>query len=172
MAYGRQRDARVAMCIIPCINVCTSARGCVEERVGCGSVKPARACMRAYVCPVCVCVCTRHLRRGVNDGGGTTTRDAGRNCEIVADDHLDPLGIYTRTRQNCRTRRCRTRTDVRAEDREDRRFLSLSLSHIARFNLITLHQVVQIPKNFDITEVTKRVNLRKLLSVRVEVIEI
>jgi len=41
---------------------------------------------------------TRHLRRGVNDGGGTTTRVAGRNCEIVADDHLDPLLAFTRER--------------------------------------------------------------------------
>lgn len=55
---------------------------------------------------VCVHVCTRHLRRGVN-GDGTTTRVAGRNCEIVAGDHLDPLGIYTRTRQNWRCQRGR-----------------------------------------------------------------
>lgn len=82
MAYSRQRDARVAMCIIPCINVCTSARGCVEERVGCGSVKPPCARARAHALTY-TRMCTRHLRRGVNDGGGTTTRVAGsklRDC--------------------------------------------------------------------------------------------
>lgn len=41
-----------------------------------------------------VCACARHLRRGVNDDGGTTTRVAGRNCEVAPT--IGPLGICTR----------------------------------------------------------------------------
>lgn len=43
-------------------------------------------CTCAHLC-IYVCVsrmCVRHLRRGVNDDGGTTTRVAGRNCEVAA----------------------------------------------------------------------------------------